>query len=125
MKRLRLLAVCALLLALMPVLDLAAERPQASTAANHVVIMTLDGFGGWALDDPHLPVPTLRWLAARGAVAKGMRPVNPSVTWPNHTTLVTGVTPAKHGVLFNGVLIRKPGVPPVSSRGAIRARWFA
>jgi predicted AlkP superfamily pyrophosphatase or phosphodiesterase len=25
---------------------------------------------------------------------------------------VTGVTPAKHGVLFNGVLIREPGVPP-------------
>ena len=41
-----------------------------------------------------------------------MRPVNPTVTWPNHTTLVTGVTPAKHGVLFNGLLKRDPGVPP-------------
>ncbi len=97
----------------MPALDLTAQRPRGSAAANHVVIITLDGFGGWALDDPHLAVPALRHLAARGAVAKGMRPVNPSVTWPNHTTLVTGVTPAKHGVLFNGVLIRKPGVPPV------------
>ena len=51
-------------------------------------------------------------LAARGAVAKGMRSVNPTVTWPNHTSIVTGVTPAKHGVLFNGMLIRDPGVPP-------------
>ena len=42
-----------------------------------------------------------------------MRPVNPTVTWPNHTTLITGVTPAKHGVLFNGLLRRDPGVPPV------------
>jgi predicted AlkP superfamily pyrophosphatase or phosphodiesterase len=41
-----------------------------------------------------------------------MRPVNPTVTWPNHTTLITGVTPAKHGVLFNGLLKRDPGVPP-------------
>lgn len=81
-------------------------------ASEHVVIISLDGFPGWALDDPRLPVPALRRLAARGAVAKGMRPVNPSVTWPNHTTLVTGVTPAKHGVLFNGVLVREPGVPP-------------
>jgi predicted AlkP superfamily pyrophosphatase or phosphodiesterase len=79
---------------------------------RHVVIITLDGFGGWALDDPYLPVPTLRALATRGARAKGMRPVNPTVTWPNHTSIVTGVTPAKHGVLFNGVLIREPGVPP-------------
>jgi len=41
-----------------------------------------------------------------------MRPVNPTVTWPNHTSLVTGVTPAKHGVLFNGTLVRDAGVPP-------------
>ena len=80
--------------------------------ANHVVIITLDGFGGWALDDPQLPLPTLRKLAAGGAVAKGMRPVNPTVTWPNHTSIVTGVTPARHGVLFNGSLIRQPGVVP-------------
>ncbi len=83
-----------------------------SDARPHVIIITLDGFGGWGLDDPHLPLPTLRALAARGAVAGGMRPVNPTVTWPNHTSIVTGVTPAKHGVLFNGSLIRQEGVPP-------------
>ncbi|HMF58827.1 MAG TPA: ectonucleotide pyrophosphatase/phosphodiesterase [Vicinamibacterales bacterium] len=88
----------------------AQSRPAASP--NHVIIITLDGFGGWALDDPHLPLPTLRKLAAQGAVAKGMRPVNPTVTWPNHTSIVTGVTPAKHGVLFNGTLIRETGVAP-------------
>ena len=87
-----------------------AQQPPASTG-NHVVIITLDGFPGWALDDPYLPVPNLRRLAANGAVA-GMRPVNPTVTWPNHTSLVTGVTPAKHGVLFNGTLVRDPDVPP-------------
>ncbi len=89
----------------------AAQRGGAGVS-NHVVIITLDGFSGWALDDPYLPVPTLRRLAARGAVAKGMRSVNPTVTWPNHTSIVTGVTPAKHGVLFNGMLVRDPGVPP-------------
>jgi predicted AlkP superfamily pyrophosphatase or phosphodiesterase len=31
----------------------------------------------------------------------------PTVTWPNHTTLVTGVPPAKHGVLGNSYLDRK------------------
>ena len=41
-----------------------------------------------------------------------MRGVNPTVTWPTHTSMVTGVTPARHGVLFNGLLIREPGVPP-------------
>ena len=88
-----------------------AQSPPAASP-NHVIIITLDGFAGWALDDPHLPLPTLRRLAAQGAVAKGMRPVNPTVTWPNHTSIVTGVTPAKHGVLFNGTLIRETGVAP-------------
>ena len=113
MRSVRLFVVAALLLTFVASPDLTAQRSAPSRSPNHVVIITLDGFGAWALDDPYLPVPTLRRLAARGAVAKGMRPVNPSVTWPNHTTLVTGVTPAKHGVLFNGVLVRKPGVPPV------------
>lgn len=89
-----------------------AEQTRGADTSHHVVIITLDGFAGWALDDPYLPVPTLRMLAARGAVAKGMRSVNPTVTWPNHTSIVTGVTPAKHGVLFNGMLVRDPGVPP-------------
>lgn len=89
-----------------------AQQARTVDPSNHVVIITLDGFAGWALDDPYLPVPTLRALAARGARARGMRPVNPSVTWPNHTSMVTGVTPAKHGVLFNGLLVREPGMPP-------------
>jgi len=100
------------LVALAAALLSAAQPRKAATASNHVVIISLDGFAAWAMEDSRLPVPTLRTLAARGATAKGMRPVNPSVTWPNHTSMVTGVTPAKHGVLFNGMLIRQPGVPP-------------
>jgi predicted AlkP superfamily pyrophosphatase or phosphodiesterase len=89
---------------------LSGREPQAES--RHVILISLDGFPAWALDDPQLPVPTLRHLAARGASAAAMRPVNPTVTWPNHTSFVTGVSPAKHGVLFNGSLIREPGVPP-------------
>jgi predicted AlkP superfamily pyrophosphatase or phosphodiesterase len=94
-----------------PILSAPQTQPGAASS-NHIVIISLDGFGGWALDDPYLAVPALRRLAERGVVAKGMRPVNPTVTWPNHTSIVTGVTPAKHGVLFNGSLMRQPGVAP-------------
>jgi predicted AlkP superfamily pyrophosphatase or phosphodiesterase len=104
-KRLALVALIAI-----AALGLAPQRPD--TTANHVVIISLDGFAGWALDDPYLPAPTLRRLASKGAMAKGMRPVNPTVTWPNHTSMVTGVTPSRHGVLFNGILLRSPGGQP-------------
>lgn len=51
-------------------------------------------------------------MAAGGALAAGMTVVNPSVTWPSHTSMVTGVSPARHSVLFNGMLVRPgPRVP--------------
>jgi predicted AlkP superfamily pyrophosphatase or phosphodiesterase len=102
----------ALVFALLPVLSAAPQAGPPQGSSRHVVLISLDGFPAWALDDPYLPVPTLRKLAANGAVAGAMQPVNPTVTWPNHTTLVSGVTPAKHHVLYNGLLKRDPGVPP-------------
>ena len=104
--------VAALLLLAVPLaIDPTAQSGPAAQQ-NHVVIISLDGFTARALADPALPLPTLRRLAAAGATAKAMRPVNPTVTWANHTSMVTGVTPARHGVVYNGLLVREPGVPP-------------
>src|SRR3990172_9357997 len=60
-----------------------------------VVVISLDGFPAYAFEDPALPTPTLRRLAREGAMAEGMKVSNPSVTWPNHTSMVTGVQPEK------------------------------
>src|SRR5450432_4247819 len=74
-----------------------------------VVVISLDGFPAYALEDARLPIPTLRKLAREGAAATSMRPVNPTVTWPNHTAIVTGVDASEHQVLFNGLLTRPTG----------------
>jgi len=80
-----------------------------------VVVVSLDGFPAYALDDPRLPVPTLRRLAREGVIADSMRPINPTVTWPNHTAIVTGVDASEHHVLFNGLLSRPAdGTLPIS-----------
>lgn len=80
---------------------------------HHVILISLDGFPAWMWNDESLQVPNLRKLAAEGASTKAMTVSNPSVTWINHTTLVTGVEPRKHGVLFNGLLVRQgDGKPP-------------
>lgn len=73
---------------------------------RHVVIISIDGFPAERLWDERVELPTLRALARSGAWAKAMRPSMPSITWPNHTTLVTGVHPEKHGVLTNGRFVR-------------------
>jgi predicted AlkP superfamily pyrophosphatase or phosphodiesterase len=74
-----------------------------------VVVISLDGFPAYALDDSRLPIPTLRKLAREGVMAASMRPINPTVTWPNHTAMVTGVNASEHQVLFNGLLTRQGG----------------
>lgn len=84
--------------------------PTAAGAADrdrHVIVVSLDGLAAYLVDDPKAALPTIRGLARQGAIVEGgMKVSNPSVTWPNHTTLVTGVRPEKHGVLANGVLVR-------------------
>jgi len=76
---------------------------------RHVILITLDGFPAYALQDPTLSVPNLRRLAREGAIADRMITSNPTVTWPNHTSMVTGVLPASHSVLYNGLFIRETG----------------
>jgi predicted AlkP superfamily pyrophosphatase or phosphodiesterase len=81
---------------------------------RHVVLITIDGFPATMLSDPKTSIPRIRELAAQGVVAEGMRVSTPSVTWPNHTTLVTGVHPQKHQVLYNGTLTRRGPDEPVA-----------
>jgi predicted AlkP superfamily pyrophosphatase or phosphodiesterase len=69
---------------------------------NYVVIISIDGFPSEALWDEQIPLNAIRSLAENGVWSQKFVPSTPTVTWPNHTTLVTGVYPEKHGVLTNG-----------------------
>ncbi len=84
---------------------LAGRAQTPATRKPMVVVISLDAFGASLLADPKLPVPTLHALMKSGAYARSMQPVNPTVTWPNHTAMVTGVTPAKHGLIANGQIM--------------------
>jgi len=95
------LLTCWLILAATPTTVSAADPKD-----RHVIVISVDGLPAYLFDDPNASMPAIRELAAKGVLAKGMIVSNPSVTWPNHTSLTTGVRPEKHGVLFNGVLER-------------------
>jgi predicted AlkP superfamily pyrophosphatase or phosphodiesterase len=78
-------------------------------ASRHVILVTIDGFAAFHLADKSIELPNIRALAASGAAADSSETVFPSVTHPSHTTLVTGVTPRKHGVVDNNVTERLTG----------------
>jgi predicted AlkP superfamily pyrophosphatase or phosphodiesterase len=113
---------------LVPSFALAADGPAAKSAIRHVVLVSVDGLAASYLDDPKAKLPTLRKLAREGARAEGMLTSFPSVTWPSHTSLVTGVSPARHGVIGNSVWDRKRnrglayiGDPELTKDLAVRA----
>jgi predicted AlkP superfamily pyrophosphatase or phosphodiesterase len=84
-----------------------------SLAARHVVMISIDGLGAsWYMaPPPNLRVPNLRRLMEEGSYAEGVEGVYPSVTYPSHTTLVTGRLPGEHGI-FTNLSSREAGKNP-------------
>ena len=70
-----------------------------------VVVISIDGLKPENYTKPGgTEVPTLRALAAQGAYARGVVGVFPTVTYPSHTTMITGLPPAAHGIYNNRIL---------------------
>ena len=95
-RQIRILLCCCAAIA-----TLAAKQP--------LVVVSVDGLDNRYLtnaDEMGLKIPNLRRLMREGQVSKGVVGVVPTVTWPSHTTMITGVDPVKHGILANW---RPPG----------------
>lgn len=72
-----------------------AQRPA------HVIMVSVDGFRPDFYQDTLWPAPNIQLLARQGVAAKGVDGVFPSVTYPSHTTLITGAYPGEHGIYYN------------------------
>jgi predicted AlkP superfamily pyrophosphatase or phosphodiesterase len=69
-----------------------------------VMLISVDGMKPEAILDAQshgLEVANLRAFMTDGAYASGVRGVLPTLTYPSHTTLLTGASPAKHGIYDN------------------------
>jgi len=99
----------ALQAAVFSVLAFAAGRAQAGPRA--VLMISIDGLRPDYVtsSEHHLKIPNLRELLASGVYADGVRGVLPTVTYPSHTTLITGVWPSRHGI-WNNVAFDPGGV---------------
>jgi predicted AlkP superfamily pyrophosphatase or phosphodiesterase len=75
----------------------AAQSPR----VTHVIVISVDGFRPDFYLDSSWQAVRIRELMAGGTYAKGENSVFPSMTYPSHTTMVTGVQPAVHGIYYN------------------------
>lgn len=82
---------------------------------KYVVMISIDGFRPDFYTDPSWPAPNMQQLKETGVHATGVRGIFPTITYPSHTTLITGVAPAKHGIIYN---------TPFEPEGA-SGRWYS
>ncbi len=74
---------------------------RAENTSAPLILISLDGFR-WDYTDLHpAESPRLRALKREGVAARGLVPVFPSNTFPNHYSIVTGLYPAHHGIINN------------------------
>ncbi|MBA2291387.1 MAG: alkaline phosphatase family protein [Gemmatimonadales bacterium] len=90
---------------------------------QRVILISLDGFRADFLDRGLSP--NLAAIADRGVRARWMTPAFPTLTFPNHYTIVTGLHPAHHGMVANTIRDSALGVFRMSDTMANRdPRWW-
>ena len=91
--------------------------------ADAVVLVSIDAFRADYLSAER--TPNLDRIAREGARAAWMNPSYPSLTFPNHYTLVTGLRPDRHGVIHNKMTDEELGEFAVADLQAVtEARWW-
>lgn len=103
--------------------NIAATQPSGKKAP--VILVSIDGFRPDYLQLGR--TPNLDALGRAGVLADGMRPSFPSITFPNHYTLVTGLRPDRNGMVGNTMEDRRiPGVrfSLGNKRAVADKRWW-
>jgi predicted AlkP superfamily pyrophosphatase or phosphodiesterase len=72
---------------------------QRKSYKNYVILVSLDGFR-WDYADLYR-TPNINRIASQGVKADRMIPSFPTVTFPNHYTIATGLYPDHHGLVDN------------------------
>jgi predicted AlkP superfamily pyrophosphatase or phosphodiesterase len=95
----------------------AAEAPKA------LILVSIDGFPGLRFEG--LAGPALKMLAKKGVRAERLHPVFPTLTFPNHYSIATGLYPDKHGIMANSMLDPELGFFQISDPAAVGdGRWW-
>ncbi|MDE1963389.1 MAG: alkaline phosphatase family protein [Xanthomonadaceae bacterium] len=115
-----------LALALLPLLAACAGTPPRTDGGDRPVpllLISIDGYRHDYLDRGFSPV--LASLARDGVRATSMQPSFPSLTFPNHYTLVTGLRPDHHGIVHNTMEDPQLGHFDLKDRKAVSdGRWW-
>lgn len=95
----------------------AAQQANASVSKVPLLLISIDGYRYDYIDRGLSP--TLQALAATGVHADSMQPAFPSLTFPNHYAIVTGLAPDHNGIVNNTMIDQGLGKFSLSDRKAV------
>ncbi len=110
-------------LAALCVLTLWAAGARAAPRARHVFVVSFDGGKPAVMQKSRMP--TLVSMAQKGAGTWNAQTIFPSSTLPSHISMLTGVAPAKHGVLWNEWVPENGMVKVPTVFGVAREKGFS
>lgn len=82
-----------------------AQAALAAPISQHVVILSIDGGKPAVIEQSEMP--TLKAAAKAGAVTWNAQTIFPSITLVSHTSMLAGVGPEKHHVMWNSWMEEK------------------
>ena len=100
------------------------EPPRTAPSVVPTLLVSFDGFRAEYLERGL--TPTFERFGRRGVRARWMTPAYPSLTFPNHYTIVTGLDPDRHGIVHN--TMRDAAIPGTFAMRAVEQhadpRWW-
>ena len=115
--------LCLLFIPLLAACAGPSTRPHGHGAQPPLLLVSIDAFRADYLQRGF--TPTLAAMAADGVRAKALQPSFPSLTFPNHYTLVTGLYPDHHGIVNNTMYDPALGKFSLGNHAAVRdGRWW-
>src|SRR5687768_12104267 len=114
---------CAALLFVLTLTGCSTRRP------NHVFVISFDGGKPSVMQQSHMPL--LNQMVKEGAHTWEAQTILPSITLVSHTSMLTGISPKKHGVFWNdwdpkrGVLNGLPSVFTIGKEHGLTTAMFA
>lgn len=74
---------------------------QADSMNKRIILITIDGLRLDMITKENMPTPVLKEMAEQGTLVERVVSVAPAITYPNHTSLITGARPVHHGIFYN------------------------
>lgn len=97
---------------------------QFAQSQPYVILISVDAFR-WDYSDRNI-TPNIESLVQNGVKAQSLKPVFPSKTFPNHISIITGMYPEHHGIIFNEFYNRFTGAyyKTWDSVQVIESQWY-